>query len=477
MHSSRSRHPVRRGTATAAALAAGSLTALAALPAAAATLEEYEITGVQFINEDCSRNEYVVNATVTGTTDDGGGFDRLSFQVWDDGTLKDAREREVAVGSTVDLTAFLSFVGLYGTGAPGVGIIIEDISAGGGSDGYLVVEDPFFPEDVDGPCTFDVERIGGADRIATAVLLSQQKFVRADTVMIATAADYPDALTAAPWAAQQGAPLLLSRPEGLPGSVVDELQRLSPSRVVVLGGAGALSQQVVMEAEAALPSATVDRVGGSTRYATAGLIAQEVVQDSSAEVFVASGEDFPDALVLSALAAREQAPLVLVKETSVPSATGSALAALDYDALFAAGGTGVISDAVLTEAADGVPVTRYAGADRYATAEQILEQFPAEGTVLVATGQEFPDSLTAVPVAARTDAGVALTRPDSVPAGILDEIDRLISGSAFPLITIVGGEAAVHPSVQAQLEALFAGAADPADRPAGTLTESNVPTE
>src|SRR5699024_526932 len=110
-------------------------------------------------------------------------------------------------------------------------------------------------------------------------------------------------------------------------------------------------------------------------------------------------------------------------------------------------------------------------------AEQILEQFPAEGTVLVATGQEFPDSLTAVPVAARTDAGVALTRPDSVPAGILDEIDRLISGSAFPLITIVGGEAAVHPSVQAQLEALFAGAADPADRPAGTLTESNVPTE
>ncbi|WP_134773377.1 cell wall-binding repeat-containing protein [Ornithinimicrobium flavum] len=476
MHDRSSRHPVPGGTAAAALLAAGSLTALAALPAAAATLEDYEITGVQFINEDCSRNEYVVNGTVTGTTDDGGGFDRLSFQVWDDGVLKDSREREVAVGSTVDLTAFLSFVGLYGTGAPGVGIIIEDITASG-SDGYLALEDPFFPEDVDGPCTFDVERIGGADRVATSVLLSQQKFVRADTVMIATAADYPDALTAAPWAAQQGAPLLLSRPDGLPGSVVTELQRLAPSRVVVLGGAGALSEQVVTDAEAALPSATVDRVGGSTRYATAGLIAQEVVQDSSAEVYVASGEDFPDALVLSALAAREQAPLVLVKETAVPSATSAALAALDYDSLVAAGGTGVISDAVLTEAADGVPVTRYAGADRYATAEQILEQFPAEGTVLVATGQEFPDSLTAVPVAARTDAGVALTRPDSVPAGILDEIDRLISGSAFPLITIVGGEAAVHPSVQAQLEALFGGAADPADRPAGTSTESNVPTE
>lgn len=470
------RRPNHRST-TLAVLAAGSLTAGAALPAAAAVLEDYEITGVQFVNEDCSRNEYVVNATVTGTTDDGGGFDRLRFEVWDDGMLMDAREREVAVGSTVDLTAFLSFVGLYGTGAPGVGIIIDDINAAGGSDGYLAVEDPFFPEDVDGPCTFDVERIGGVDRIQTAVLLSQQKFVTADTVFVATSTDYPDALTAAPWAAQLGAPLLLSRPDGLPASVGAELQRLAPSKVVVLGGTGALGQQVVADAEAALPAATVERVGGATRYATAAMIAERVVPDSSAQVFVASGQDFPDALVLSALAAREQAPLLLVKETTVPTETNDALAALDYDALVAAGGTGVISDAVLAQAAGGVPVTRYAGADRYATAQQILEQFPAEGTVLVATGQEFPDSLTAVPVAARTDAGVALTRPDSVPAGMLAEIDRLISASAFPLITIVGGEAAVHPSVQTQLEALFSAGADPADRPTGTTTGSNVPTE
>lgn len=475
MNASSPRHPVRRRTAV-AGMAAGSLAALAALPAAAATVEDYDITGVQFVNEDCSRNEYVVDAAVTGTTDDGGGFDRVRFEVWDDGVLMDSREREVAVGSTVDLAAFLSFVGLYGTGAPGVGIIVEDIDASGGSGGSLVVEDPFFPEDVDGPCTFDVERVGGADRIATAVELSRQKFVTASTVLIATSRDYPDALTAAPWAAQLGAPLLLSRSDGLSGAVAAELQRLDPSRVVVLGGSGAVGEQVLDDAQSALPTATVERVGGATRYATAALVAQQVVQDSSAEVFIASGEDFPDALVLSALAAREQAPLLLVRETTVPSATSSALVALDYDALFSAGGTGVIADAVLTEAADGVPVTRYAGTDRYATAEQILEQFPAEGKVLVATGQEFPDSLTAVPVAARTDAGVALTRPDSVPVGILDEIDRLISGSAFPLITIVGGEAAVHPSVQTQLEGLFGASPAPADRPAGTSMDSNVPT-
>lgn len=471
-------NPRRRpGVAAGAALALGTTVLAGAVPAFAATLGDYEISGVQFVNDDCSRNEYAIDASITGTTDDIAGFDRVEFQVWDDGTLKDSRTLEVEVGTTRDVHAFLSFVGFYGSGAPGVGIVINDVDAAGAVVGTLDVVDPFFPDDVDGPCTFDVERIGGPTRIETAAMLSEQKFVMADTAVIATSTTYPDALAAAPWAAQLGAPLLLTQPGGLPPATAAELTRLMPDEVFVVGGAGAVSQAVLDDVQATLPGATVERVSGPDRYATAGEIAQRVVQDSSAELFVASGQDFPDALVLSALAARHQAPLVLVKQDGVPPSTATAVATLTFDDVHAAGGTSVLSDEVLDDVSLGMPWVRYSGPTRYDTAEAVLQQFPAEGKVMVATGQDFPDSLTSVPVAARTGAGVALTRPDAVPAGVLAEIDRLVDGFSYPLITIVGGEGAVHASVETQLLGLVAALADPAQRSTGGLTERNIGQE
>ena len=470
--------PLRRaGVAAGAALALGATVLAGAVPAVAATLGDHEISGVQFVNDDCSRNEYAIQAAITGTTDDVGGFDRVRFEVWDDGTLKDSRVLEVQVGTTRDVNAFLSFVGLYGTGAPGVGIIIRDVDADGDPVGTLETVDPFFPDDVDGPCTFDVERIGGPTRIETAAMLSEQKFVMADTVVIATSRTYPDALAAAPWAAQLGAPLLLTTPTGLSAATAAELTRLMPDDVVVVGGPTAVHEQVMGDVQALLPGAVVERVAGDDRYGTAGAIAQRVVQDSSAELFVASGQDFPDALVLSALAARHQAPLVLVRDTEVPAETASAVAALSFDDVYAAGGPTVLSDEVLDDVSLGMPWTRYSGPDRYDTAEVVLGQFPAEGKVMVATGQDFPDSLTAVPVAARTGAGVALTRPEAVPAGVLDEVERLVTGFSFPLVTIVGGELAVHDTVETQLQGLVDGLADPAARPTGVLTDRNIGQE
>ncbi|GAA1181334.1 hypothetical protein GCM10009584_24230 [Ornithinimicrobium humiphilum] len=476
---------MRRRSAALTAMATGVAGLLATPAALAATLESYAITGVQFINADCSRNEYVVTSTVTGVTDDGGGFDKIRVEVWDDGELKDFRVREVQVGTTVSLTTFLSFVGTYGGGAPGVGIVLAEADAAGENIGYLAAEDPYFPDDVDGPCSFDVERIGGPTRIETAAMLSQQKFVTADTVLVASSKAFPDALAAAPWAAQLGGPLLLSNPGGLPAAARDELQRLSPSTVHVIGGPVALSEQVLTDIRAALPAATVERVAGADRWATAAEIGERVLQDSTPEVFLASGEDFPDGLVLSALAARHQAPLLLVRAGSVPSATASALATIDFDEVYAAGGTEAISDEVLTEAAGGAPVTRWAGADRYGTAAAILAQFPSEGRVLVASGEDFPDSLSSVPVAARTGAGVALTRPDAVPAGVLSEIERLVGGWPFPLVTIVGGEVAVNPSVEDELrgvvgstsEAARDAAARSGEQTRPTATSSNLPAD
>lgn len=464
----RNRRPVLAMTGAVALVSA------TALSASAATLDDWDVTGIQFVNEECSRNEYVVDATFTGTTDDGGGFDKVRVEVWDDGIEKDFRVVEVPVGETVATTSFLSFVGTYLTGAPGVGISIYDADASGAAASFLSGLDPFFPEDQEGPCAFDVERIGGLDRVETAALLAQ-RFIKADTVVLVKSTDYPDALTAAPLADQLSSPMLLTRSTSLPSATAAELTRLQPTRVVVVGGPTSIDGGVLDDIAALLPAgSTVDRIGGADRYETATLIAAEITQDSTPQMFLATGQDFPDALVLSALAARENAPLLLTRHGDLPAATEAFLTSATYDDLYAAGGTATISDAVLTEAAGlgGATATRYAGSDRYETAADILEQFPAEGRVMVATGETFPDALTAVPVAGRTGAGIALSRTDQVPASVMTQIERLTSGFAFPLITIVGGEVSLTADVYDQLLGLFGTASVPAT-PSTTELDTN----
>ncbi len=55
---------------------------------------------------------------------------------------------------------------------------------------------------------------------------------------------FADALAGAPAAGRQAAPVLLSRPDCVPGSVASELERLDPDRVVLLGGTAALGPAV-----------------------------------------------------------------------------------------------------------------------------------------------------------------------------------------------------------------------------------------
>lgn len=453
----------------AALTAGGAATALlltGTATATAADLVDWEPTGIQFVNADCARNEYVVHLELTGTTDDYHGFDLVEVELWDDGELKGSDVVELEVGTTTERTVYFSFVGRYGTGVPGVGIYVNDIDATGSSVGTTLDSvDPFIPEDRDGACSFGIERVGGADRVETAALLAQ-RFIVADTVVVASSRAFPDALAAAPLSLQEAGPMLLTHPQRLPAPTRQEIERFEPERIIVIGGSGAVADDVLDELAAAAPGATVERIGGPDRYATSALIADQIVQDSTPEVFLATGTDFPDALVLSAMAARNSAPILLTRPGALPDATRTFLEGATYDDVWVGGGEGAVSAAVMDEATaiGSAAGYRFAGADRYETAALVLAFFPPQDRVMVATGQEFPDALTAVPVAGRTGAPVALSRPDRVPAAVVDEISRIVEGSSAPQITLVGGEGALHPSVRTQLETVLGSTADGTSR-------------
>lgn len=87
-----------------------------------------------------------------------------------------------------------------------------------------------------------VNRLAGPDRYSTAARLAQVFWpTTADVVYLATGRNFPDALADVPAAGLDRAPLLLVEPTCMPAATKQELDRLQPTTVVVLGGAATVS--------------------------------------------------------------------------------------------------------------------------------------------------------------------------------------------------------------------------------------------
>lgn len=99
-----------------------------------------------------------------------------------------------------------------------------------------------------------VTRIAGADRIATAAQLAE-RFGSFRSAWLVTAYAFPDAIGAGAAAATEGAPLLMVPPpdvaNSLPALTAERLASELPSRLVVVGGTAAVSDQVAAEAAGA----------------------------------------------------------------------------------------------------------------------------------------------------------------------------------------------------------------------------------
>ncbi len=260
-------------------------------------------------------------------------------------------------------------------------------------------------------------RMQGADRYRTSAATSRQSFpATAPAVVVASGENWPDALGAGVLAAKLGGPVLLTPASSLSVATRDEILRLNPSTIVIVGGPSAVSSQV-RAALAALPlGASVQRVYGMNRYETATAIARRIATESggplpSQRVIVASGEKFADALSVGPLAAKEGYPVLLAGSAWMPSTTRETITALAVTSTIIVGGKAVLPDAVVGSLPSPI---RLAGSDRYATSRAIADFAILSGsldehTLGVATGASFPDALTAASLMRARSGAVLLT--------------------------------------------------------------------
>lgn len=199
---------------------------------------------------------------------------------------------------------------------------------------------------------FPVERVAGVDRIDTSVQIARflvAQGVEIDEVIIAGAANFPDALAVAPHAARESAPVLLTGRDSLDPRVLAFLGELGDPAdvdVMVVGGTGIVSADVVAELQAA--GHEVERVAGRNRYETAVAIAR-ATNPQATSVVVATGRNFADALSGASYAGRSGTVLLLVGEELPAGARGFLQArSTDIRTVHVLGGAGAVPDTVRT---------------------------------------------------------------------------------------------------------------------------------
>jgi putative cell wall-binding protein len=170
------------------------------------------------------------------------------------------------------------------------------------------------------------------------------------TAYVASGNGWPDALAAVPHAARAGGPLLLTNTGSLPAVVKAELQRLRPGRIMVLGGTGVVSGAVATALDAYTGGAVI-RLAGPDRYGTAAAISSFHLPSGARLAYVATGENFPDALAAGPAAAVRGASTILVRRDSIPGRSAAELDRLNVTRLILLGGPGVVSQAVASSLA------------------------------------------------------------------------------------------------------------------------------
>ena len=175
----------------------------------------------------------------------------------------------------------------------------------------------------------NVKRIGGATRYETADLVAREVKATIGTAytgvaFVATGGDYPDATTASAVAAAQKWPVFLSRTTGLSASTRSAMTAIGVNHVVILGGTAAVSSAT----EASLAAYNPGRVGGADKYATSANVALFAVQWAGFKwdfAGLATGENFPDALVGGVLQGKDKSVMLLTRTSTLSSPAAAVL--------------------------------------------------------------------------------------------------------------------------------------------------------
>jgi len=210
---------------------------------------------------------------------------------------------------------------------------------------------------------FEVIRLSGATRYDTAVEIARElesiNGQTPDSVFVAYAFNYPDALSAGTVAGLLGSPILYSNTAGTPDeSTAAYIKDTNDADIVLLGGEMAISAAAENNF-GKLTQGSTKRINGSTRYDTATAICSNYLYlFSGKNIILASGNDFPDALAGGSFAASIKVPLLLINNQLHTDGLYSFVKTIAPEKIYLLGGQVAVSDGIVNTILSGGTVTR-----------------------------------------------------------------------------------------------------------------------
>ncbi len=330
------------------------------------------------------------------------------------------------------------------------------------------------------------KRVAGGDRYGTmeAIVKQSRPKKSASTILLATGANYADALTSSALAGALDAPLVTTKPGSLSPQAKRAIEYASNGNatVLVIGGPAAVSNSTVNAVKALSCVKTVRRVAGSNRIGTGLAIYNE---GKSRKLWgdtcvVTNAFNYKDALSIGSWAAVARAPLFGTSGGTLNAQQVKAIKAGGFKRVVVLGGDKAVNYAAVKKVlGSSFSYTRLWGANGLATSAKIVNWAcgytkvggevafqPSVKVKLdgmgVATAAGFADALTSVSLLSRTKGALLLVQ--YVNYGTPSELKvnettyKNIRSVILPRQRsiqqgyILGGERAVDPEVALMLD-------------------------
>lgn len=291
---------------------------------------------------------------------------------------------------------------------------------------------------------FNVVRASGNNRYETAVdvadsLKESLNINKFDNIIVANGENYADALAGSYLAKVKNAPILVvnQHTEAFVKNYITK-NISNNGTVYILGGEGVISKNFANS----LSEYKVKRLGGNNRFETNINILKEC-NVKSEDILICSAWSFADSLSASAVGK----PILLV-DTNLNSLQIEYLNKLSSDNYYLIGGYSAVSSNVLNQLSTYGDTTRVSGSNRYETAKAVAEQFFPNGSdsIVIASGNDFPDGLTGGPLAMAKSAPLFLINEYNTISA-----EKYIKDYDCSSLTIVGGAGAVSNEILSKI--------------------------
>ncbi|EFK94368.1 putative cell wall binding repeat 2 [Finegoldia magna ACS-171-V-Col3] len=191
----------------------------------------------------------------------------------------------------------------------------------------------------------------------------------------------------------------------------------------------------------------VSRIYGKDRIDTSIQIAKSYIKTSEFAI-LANQNNFPDSLSATVLSKKYNAPILLTDAKKSDKSLIQEIKRLQTKYFVKIGGEKSISNEVAKQLLpEKSKVRSFKGADRYATNAEIIKEFKDADTCIIASGENFADSLSIGAYATKNGYPIVLVQKNKIN----DVTKQALKDSKIKKCYIVGGENSVSKSLEKEL--------------------------